>query len=93
MKMIKYTNDLIGIPININVNIRNKTKLVDWLRWYPYQITFTPAAYNPRQQNLVPNDSGDTGMRPYDNMYSKYLIFIFTNIKGHKKNKSKIVEN
>ena len=33
-------------------------------------------------------------MRPYDYMYSKYLIFIFTNIKEHiKKNKSKIVEN
>ena len=59
MKMIKYTNDLIWIPININVNIRNKTKLVD-----SYQITSTPAAYYPRLQNLVPNNSWDTGMRP-----------------------------
>ena len=57
MKMIKYTNDLIRIPININLNIRNKTKLVDKLRWYLFQITSTPAAYYPRLQNLVPNNS------------------------------------
>ena len=79
--------------MNINVNIRNKTILVDWVRWYPYQTTFTPAAYYPRLQNLVPNNSWDTGMRPYDYKYSKYLIFIFTNIKERIKNKSKIVEN
>ena len=85
MKMIKYTNDLIWIPTNINVNIRIKTQLVDYLRWYPYQITSTPAAYYPRLQNLVPNNSWVTGMRPYDYMYSKYLIFIFTNIKEHIK--------
>ena len=85
MKMIKYTDDLIWIPINTNVNIRNKTKLVDWLRWYPYQITFTPAAYYPRLQNLVPNHSWDTGMPPYDYMYSKYLIFKLTDIKEHIK--------
>ena len=63
----------------------NKTKLVDLLRWYPYQITFTPAAYYPRLQNLVPNKSWDTGMGSYDYMCSKYLIFIFTNIKEHIK--------
>ena len=80
MKIIKYTNDLIWIPININVNIRNKTKLVDYLRWYPFQITSTPADYYPRLHNFVPNNSWDTGMRPYDYMYSKYLIFRFTNI-------------
>ena len=45
------------------------------------QITSTPAAYYPRLQNLVPNKSWDTGKRPYDYMYLKYLIFIFTNIK------------
>ena len=64
MKMIEYTNDLIQIPININLNIRNKTKLVDWLRWYLFQITSTPAAYFPRLQNLVPNNSWDTGLGP-----------------------------
>ena len=52
-------------------------------RWYPYKITSTPAAYYHRLQNLVPNKSWDIGMRPYDYMYSKYLIFIFTNIKEH----------
>ena len=57
MKMIKYTNDLIRIPVNIYLNIRNKTKLVDQLRWYLFQITSTPAAYYPRLQNLVPNNS------------------------------------
>ena len=85
MKMIKYTNDLIRIPINIDLNIRNKTKLVDWLRWYLFQITSTPAAYYPRLQNLVPNNSWDTGMWPYDYRYSKYLIFIYTNINEHIK--------
>ena len=73
------------MPININVNIRNKAKLVDLLRWYPYQITSTPAAYYPRLQNLVPNISLDTDMRPYGYIYSIYFIFIFMNIKEHIK--------
>ena len=41
--------------MNINVNIRNKRKLVEKLRWYTYKITYTPAVNYPRLQKLVPN--------------------------------------
>ena len=34
--------------MNINVNIRNKTKLVEILRGYAYKITCTPAEIYPR---------------------------------------------
>ena len=34
--------------MSINVNIRNKTKLVELLRGYTYKITCTPAANYPR---------------------------------------------
>ena len=34
--------------MNINVNIKNETKLVEILRGYAYKITFTPAANYPR---------------------------------------------
>ena len=34
--------------MNINVNIRNKTKLVEMLRGYTYKITCTPAENYPR---------------------------------------------
>ena len=34
--------------MNINVNIRNKTKLVELLRGYTYTITCTPAENYPR---------------------------------------------
>ena len=43
--------------MNINVNIRNKTKLVEILRGYTYKIIYTPAANYPRLQKLVPNKS------------------------------------
>ena len=33
--------------MNINVNIRNKTKLVEILRGYTYKITCSPAANHP----------------------------------------------
>ena len=74
---------LIWISINTNVNIRNKTKLVEELSWYPSEITSTSAANYPRLQKLVPIKSWDIGLRPYDYMYSKHLIFIFMNIKEH----------
>ena len=34
--------------MNNNVNMRNKTKLVEIFRGYTYKITFTPAANYPR---------------------------------------------
>ena len=34
--------------MNININIRNKTKLVEILRGYAYKIPCTPAANYPR---------------------------------------------
>ena len=43
--------------MNINVNIRNKNKLVEKLRWYTYKITRTLSANYPILQNLVPNKS------------------------------------
>ena len=33
--------------MNINVNIRNETKLVEKFRGYTYKITCTPADNNP----------------------------------------------
>ena len=43
--------------MNINVNIRNTTKLAELLRRYTYKSTYTPAANYPRLQKLVPNNS------------------------------------
>ena len=43
--MMKYTNYLILIFMNINVNVRNKTKLVEKLRGYTYKMSYTSAAY------------------------------------------------
>ena len=43
--------------MNINVNIRNRTKLVEKLRWYTYKIYVTLADKYPILQNLVPNKS------------------------------------
>ena len=43
--------------MNINVDIRNKTKLVEKLRWYTYKIHATLADNYPILQNLVPNKS------------------------------------
>ena len=57
-----------------------------------YKSTYMPAANYPRVPYLVPNISGDIGMRLYEYMYSKYLICIFTNIKEHK-NKTEIADN
>ena len=43
--------------MNINVNIRNKTKLVEKIMWYTYKINKTLADNCPILQNLVPNKS------------------------------------
>ena len=43
--------------MNINVNIWNKTKLVEKLRWYTYKITTMLATNYNILQNLVPNQS------------------------------------
>ena len=43
--------------MNINVNIRNKAKLVKQLRWYTYKINMTLADNNPILQNLLSNKS------------------------------------
>ena len=57
--MIKYTNYLIYIFMNINVNIRDKTKLVEKLRWHTYNINTTLADNYPILQNFVSNKSWD----------------------------------
>ena len=41
--------------MNINVNISNRTKLVEKLRWYTYKIYMTLAENYSILQNLVPN--------------------------------------
>ena len=41
--------------MNINVNIRNKTKLVEKLRWYTYKITCMSTTNYHRLQNLAPS--------------------------------------
>ena len=43
--------------MNINVNIRNKKKLVEKLRWYTYKINRTLAINYLILQNLVSNQS------------------------------------
>ena len=43
----------------INVNIRNKTKLVEKLSGYTYKINMTLADNYPILQNLVSNESLD----------------------------------
>ena len=43
--------------MNINVNIRNKRKFVEKLRWYTYKINMTLADKYPILQNLVSNKS------------------------------------
>ena len=45
--------------MNNNVNIRNKTKLVEKLRWYTYKINTTLADNYPFLKNLVSNKSLD----------------------------------
>ena len=45
--------------MNIYVNIRNTTKLVEILRGCTYKITCTAAANCPRLYKLVPNKSCD----------------------------------
>ena len=41
--------------MNIDENVRNKTKLVEKLRWYTYKMSYASVAYQPRLQNLAPN--------------------------------------
>ena len=48
--MIKSMNNLIWIPMNIYVNIRNKRKLVEKIRRYANNITCTQAANISRLQ-------------------------------------------
>ena len=55
--MIKYTNYLIYMFMNINVNIRNKKKLVEKIRRYTYKTNTTLADNYPILQNLVSNKS------------------------------------
>ena len=43
--------------MNINISIRNKTKLVEKLRWYTYKINTTLAANYPILENLESNKS------------------------------------
>ena len=43
--------------MNINVNIRNKTKLVKKIRWYTYNINMMQADNYPILQNLLSNKS------------------------------------
>ena len=43
--------------MNINLNIKHKTKLVEKLRWYTYKMSYMSAVYETRIQNLVPNKS------------------------------------
>ena len=43
--------------MNINVNIRNKTKLVEQLRWHNYKVNTTLADNYHILQNLVQNKS------------------------------------
>ena len=45
--------------MNINVNIRNKTKLVEILRGYTYKINMTLAENYSILQNLVSNKTWD----------------------------------
>ena len=45
--------------MNINVKIRNRTKLVEILRWYTYKIYMKLADNYPILQNLVLNKSWD----------------------------------
>ena len=49
--------------MDINVNIRHKTKLVEKLGWYTYKINTTLADNYPILQNLVPNKSWDIAIR------------------------------
>ena len=41
--------------MNINVNVRNKTKLEEKLRWYTCKFTYISTANYRRLQNLVLN--------------------------------------
>ena len=43
--------------MNINVNIRNKTKLVKKLRWHTYKINMTLTDNYPILQNLLSSKS------------------------------------
>ena len=64
--------------MNINVNTRNKTKLVEKLRWYTYQINTTLADNHPILQNLASNKSGDMPFDHNDKMYE------FSNLNIHE---------
>ena len=43
--------------MNINVNIRKKTKLIKKISWYTYKINMTLAENCPILQNLLSNKS------------------------------------
>ena len=76
--MIKYTNYLILIFMNININIRNKTKLVEKLRWYTCNIYTTLADNYPILQNLVPKK---VETQPFD---QNDKIYEFSNLNSHE---------
>ena len=62
--------------MNINVNIRNKTKLVKKLRRYTYKINMTLADNYPILQNLLSNKSWDIAFGQNDKIYEFYNLNI-----------------
>ena len=61
--------------MNIYVNIRNKTQLVEKLRWYTSKINTALADNYPILQNLVSNKSWDIASWSNDKIYE------FSNLK------------
>ena len=74
--MIKFTNFLIQIFMNVNVNIRNKTKLVEKLRRYTYKINSTLADNYPILQNLVSKKVETLPFDQNDKIYEYYNLNI-----------------
>ena len=58
--------------MNINVNIRNKTKIGKKIRWYTYKINMTLADNYPILQNLLSNKSWDITIWSNDKKYEFY---------------------
>ena len=71
--------------MNINVNKRNKTKLVEKLRWYTYKINMTLADNYPILQNLVSNKSWYIAISSNDIIYEFYYLNIHEYEWKHKK--------
>ena len=71
--------------MNINVNIRNNTKLVEKLWWYAYKISTTLAYNHPFLQNLVSNKSWDIPFDQNDKIYEFSSLNIHEYEWTHKK--------